>query len=135
MPAIDSLKAELDKISSLKEMNPGILIRLSEEIGRELKEKNLKTNQIRKVLNSVRKIEIEQKKRENFSTEELIFLKPTLAYAAKRIDEKEKSRPGELFNYAISLTIDKVKGAEDFERFMKYVQSIVAYHKFYGGQD
>lgn len=136
MPVIDDLKNQLRNVNSFKNLGVENIVRFSEKIGNELQQKNLKTNQIRKILDAVRKIENQVKKSKTFSRDQLILLKPIISYASKRIDETDfRNMPGKVFGDALLLVIDKVQDKEDFTLFVKYTESIVAYHKYFGGKD
>jgi len=100
---------------------------------------DIKTNQIRNVFGAIKRVEMEwtkEKKKEkpNFSKieRELELLKPRLAYAARHDEVKPLKK-------VLDKAIDGVKNSnnkqESFENFLRFVESIVAYHKFYGGKD
>ena len=103
---------------------------------------NLKTNQIRKFLTAVNtvtgKIDIYRVKSEQALTlpEELAaevkYLKIKIAYQAGRERSvKEFVEKAELIRW-----IDEIgDSVERYEQFAKYVEALVAYHKFYGGRD
>ena len=103
---------------------------------------NLKTNQIRKFLTAVNtvtgKIDIYRVNSEQALTlpEELAaevkYLKIKIAYQAGRERSvKEFVEKAELIRW-----IDEVgNSVERYEQFAKYVEALVAYHKFYGGRD
>jgi len=61
---------------------------------------------------------------------EILMLKPQLANAKAR--QKREVTP--FFN-VINPLIDLVKSIEDYDRLCKFVESIVAYHKYCGGRD
>ncbi|MEW6064674.1 hypothetical protein P378_05020 [Desulforamulus profundi] len=118
-------------ISSLKyfsDMAVDNLVEYAEKAGEYLCQINLKTNQIRKFLDAVKKIESECSKG-NFDRDSVKLLKPKLAYAAGR--QKEVKPLMQLLDPAIN----KVNSIDDFKKFARFVESIVAYHKFYGGRD
>ena len=112
--------------------------------------KSIKTNQIRNFYSQVEALkqkvkmdslptteeeeEIKDKEQKQY-TNELVMLKPRLAYAAGR---QSAVKP---FYDDISQVIDYVlestgtHRAKALENFFLLVESIVAYHKFYGGKD
>ena len=57
------------------------------------------------------------------------MLKPKLAYAAGRQDEVKPLMT------VLDPCMDRVRSRDDFDRFAKFVESIVAYHKYHGGRD
>lgn len=103
---------------------------------------DLKTNQIRKFLTAVNtvtgKIEIYRAKHDltNQLPDELAsevkFLKVKIAYQAGRDwDVKSFVQKSEIMTM-----IDTIgNSVERYEEFARYVEALVAYHKFYGGKD
>jgi CRISPR-associated protein Csm2 len=107
-------------------------------LGEYLKEQGLKTNQIRKFLDAVKrmKVKLAQDKEDSFSVieDELFLLKPKLAYAAVRQQDRG-GNPVKPLSDVISEAIDKVKDSPDFYRLVQLIESIIAYHKAAGGKD
>ncbi|AAD36873.1 CRISPR-associated protein Csm2 [Thermotoga maritima MSB8] len=112
------------------------LVRKAEEIGRELSGK-LKTNQLRKFHGHLTKIwsnYIYKKKDyrdnpEKFNEEilnELHFMKIFLAYQVGR-DIEGISELKEI----LEPLIDEIKTPDEFEKFKKFYDAILAYHKFH----
>ena len=110
------------------------LVKDAESLGQHLVNKRLRTNQIRKFLDAVKrlKVELSQDKEEKFSTikDEVVLLKPKLAYAAARNQSAVKPLAD-----VISAAIDKVYESPDFYRLVQLIESIIAYHKAAGGKD
>lgn len=108
--------------------------------------KALTTSQIRKFFGELKRIQADPIK----FKEEIPLLKSKLAYAvgrdvkSKYFDKKNhqeaivyKTKLKEFYNeleMGLNFYIETQK-IEDFKRFVKMVESIVAYHKFYGGKD
>ena len=103
---------------------------------------DLKTNQIRKFLTAVNtvtgKIDIYRTKNDltNKLPEDLAaevkYLKIKIAYQAGR----EKSVKTFVEKAGLISWIDEIgDNVEKYEEFAKYVEALVAYHKFYGGKD
>ncbi len=100
------------------------LVKAAQNLGRELA-KNLKTSQIRKVYTAVKKIQWG-----GFDQNQLIMLKPKLAYAAARHRSVEQLRD------ALTIAIDKVGNDEKkFQNFVDFFEAILAYHKAAGGRE
>ena len=97
-------------------------MKAAEQLGKKLA-RNLKTAQIRKVYSTVKKIQMNQ----TFNRNELVLLKPRLAYAAARNRDVEDLRD------ALTQAIDKVKTVEDFKNFVDFFEAILAYHRAFGG--
>ena len=98
------------------------LVTAAEQLGKRLA-RDLKTAQIRKIYSAVKKIQMNK----TFNRNELILLKPRLAYAAARKQEVEDLRD------ALTQAIDKVDSVEKFKNFVDFFEAILAYHKAFGG--
>ncbi len=100
--------------------------------------KNMKTAQLRRFFGAIKSIErkIEEENPENVWEKvetEFYLLKPKIAYAKGR-----RLIPDEFYQVLrVSLNKIDVGSNEDkvanFKTFVKFLESIVAYHKFYGG--
>lgn len=100
----------------------------------------IKVNQIRRFLDAVRRIEArlkESKSKESKSkeiTEEIkgsiILLRPKLAYAAGR---EEKIKP--LMNVLDPAIKSGAESKENFEKLLRLIEGIIAYHRYYGGSN
>jgi|GEM_PF-430689 CRISPR-associated protein Csm2 len=118
------------------------LVKDMEAFGQFLKEGGLKTNQIRKFLDTVNNIKLELNLKikdkggdaailiSDFPKidAELVLLKQKIAYASAK---KSEVKP---LKEVMDAAIDKVQDSEDFERFFQMVESIIAYHKYAGGE-
>lgn len=92
----------------------------------------MKTHQLRKVFNELKRIEIQQKgkqKDEVFNEPKIYLIIPQLAYARAR------DLIGKDFYDLIKTIIGnsakttKLKKVEDYRRFIEFMTAIVAYHK------
>lgn len=103
---------------------------------------NLKTNQIRKFLTAVNtvtgKIEVYRAKHDltdqlpDDLAAEVKYLKIKIAYQAGR----EKAVKDFVNKAEMIKWIDSIGNSiEKYEEFAKYVEALVAYHKYYGGKD
>lgn len=98
------------------------LVKAAEVLGKRLA-KNLKTAQIRKVYSAVKKIQMSAE----FNRNELVMLKPKLAYAAAR-----NPAVGDLRD-ALTQAINHVDTVDKFKNFVDFFEAILAYHKAAGG--
>ena len=99
------------------------LVRAAEDLGRRLA-RDLKTAQIRKIYGAVKKIQLSDEFRRN----DLILLKPKLAYAAARKGEVTALKE------ALTQAIDRVgNDPERFKNFVDFFEATLAYHKAAGG--
>ena len=128
----NSIKAGLP----LREIKTDTLITWAQILSLILVTDNLKTSQIRKFLSGVRGVEakVHREKPENFSRQEAAFLKVYLAYAKSRNDAVKPLMD------VMTAVIDKIQekgpeGLKDFKIFVRFVEAVVAYHRFYGGAE
>jgi CRISPR-associated protein Csm2 len=149
---IDSDKTDIVKqiVKTLTELKGDLkyypirtLVKEAEELGKHIKGRGLKTNQIRKFLDTVNRLKVEIKVQIKNKTidsggiiltdlpkidAELVLLKQKLAYASARQDAIKPLKE------VMDAAIDKVKDSDDFERFFQLIESIIAYHKAAGGE-
>jgi CRISPR-associated protein Csm2 len=116
------------------------LVQHTEELGKELVKRQLKTNQIRKFLDAVKRLKSKLDKTEtrdfNVIKDDLVFLRPQLAYAAARQQKDNKDLgPVAPFKQVLEAAIKQVYTTKDFDKFVQLVESIIAYHKAAGGKD
>lgn len=85
--------------------------------------------QLRKIFDTLRKKQFEFKAgKQTFSKDEIYILKPRLAYTVAR---NYKLKP--VFDY-LDKVIDKIGSEDDFDKVVKFMESIIAYYKFYKGR-
>ncbi len=128
---ISGIVKELKALPDMGSLPASHLVKYAEDVGDFLANKvRLKTNQIRKFLDMVNTIRAEGIANPKLHyKEKVILLKPKLAYAAGR------SREVVPLMEVLDPCMDKVKVEKDFERFHKFVESIVAYHRYHGGRE
>jgi CRISPR-associated protein Csm2 len=120
----------IGSLGGLVEWEAEDLVERANSIGRELKNKSVTTSQIRNFLDEVNRIEAESRKeRDSFDRSRVVFLDVQLAYAAGREDRLKD------FARLFSAAIKKVRSKGDFDRFVKFTQAVVAYHRFHGGSN
>lgn len=116
------------------------LVTDTEKLGKELVSRQLKTNQIRKFLDAVKRLKSNLDKNEkrdfNVIKDDLIFLQPKLAYAAARQQKNNRDLgPVAPFKQVLDTAIKEVKTTKDFDKFVQLVEATIAYHKAAGGLD
>ncbi len=105
---------------------------------------DLTTGQIRKFLTAVNsltsKIEVYKAQNEKFEklpenfVMEIKYLKVKIAYQAGR--DKNKTVKNFVKESKLFECIDKIGDSlTEYENFARYIEALVAYHKFYGGKD
>lgn len=128
-----------EELSDLSKVGADKIVAIAEEVGahlgkgKPLKEKgiDLKVNQIRKFLDAVRRIETQIKGKEfEVARDSIILLLPKLAYAAGR-----EPRVIPLMNVLQPAIKSAAQSQENFHKLLKLVESIIAYHRFYGGSN
>ena len=120
----------IGKLNGLAEWEARNLVERADGIGRELKNKNVTTSQIRNFLDEVNRIEAEnRRRRDSFDGSDVVFLDIQLAYAAGREDRLKD------FARLFSAAIKQVRSKKDFDTFVKFTQAVVAYHRFHGGSN
>jgi CRISPR-associated protein Csm2 len=99
----------------------------------------LTTSQIRNVFGEVKRIQAKDdfaNKEDSSNYASFLLLRPKLAYAEARVIKNGKSRISDF-----RAIIDKAHGAvrannaDDFQRFVDFMESILAYHKAAGGRE
>lgn len=111
------------------------MVEFAENLGRHLKDKEVKTSQIRNAYGNMKKLEMAGWQG-NRTQREVLLLKPRLAYAAVRQQEGARdARQGlENLRKVIDSAIDVVIDEEKFKRFCQFFEAIIAYHKAAGGK-
>ncbi len=126
--SISEFKREL---SDLKQVSMERLVEIADTVGSRISHE-VKMNQIRRFLDGARKVEAEMKRSGRFDQvkDRVVLLRPKLAYAAGR---HEKVKPlAELLDTAVT---SAAKSEENFMKFLRLMEGIIAYHRFYGGRD
>lgn len=106
------------------------IIEEAEKLGIELVEKKVTVSQLRKFLSAVvsisNKLEVQNEFTEDIANE-IQYLRVKLAY--------QVARNSYLKTFASNLNnkIQSISTKQSYEEFAKYVEAIIAYHKFYGG--
>lgn len=126
---VAEVKARLAQGKTLAEVPIDDLVQAAEDLGKHLVDERLNTTQIRKFLTQVNKLSADFRKSRSFERERVVLLKPKLAYAAGQHDAV---RP---LAAVLVDAIDRVVSDRDYERFARFVEAVVAYHRFYGGKD
>ncbi|MDM8523138.1 type III-A CRISPR-associated protein Csm2 [Desulfococcaceae bacterium HSG8] len=107
-------------------------VSIAEVMGRYLSY-NIRMNAIRRFLTAFRKIEVAKP----YDPDLVALVRPKLAYAVGRSSLDEKRfllRFMGIFDpvlQAVSATGEE----KDFEKSLKFMESVIAYHRFYGGDD
>ncbi|MEP0861577.1 MAG: type III-A CRISPR-associated protein Csm2 [Ignavibacterium sp.] len=142
---IESLEEEIDKtynsifsefdedieLKSIDEINEQSIL-FSEFFGRYLVRLDLSTSQIRNVYGDVMRL-----KMKGFNPNELMLLKPRLAYTTERKGTDGSRKFREKIENALDKVIfseDKSKQETRFQNFANFFEAILAYHRSFGGK-
>ena len=119
----EKYKRELQKINNLPIER---IVEIGKEIGRDLSS-NISTTQIYKFLDAVRRIQAK------FDSDKVILLRPKLAYLVGR--EKKEKKLKSLISVLDPAIMSAYKDRDSFQKLVYFIESIVAYHRFYRGKD
>ena len=100
----------------------------SDILGKYVKENGLTASQIRNVFGEIKRIQMKGWENEKAS---FYLLKPKMAYAAKRQNDKGINTLKKYFDLAHK----EVADVKTYQNFVDFFESILAYHKAYGGKD
>ena len=159
---VQEIKDEISK-KNFSDYEIRSMVKHAENLGTELAEKGLKTNQIRKFLDAIRQIksrlnqhkgvdksnvlDSQENPQESLKSiyASIVLLKPKLAYAAARKRQGKltsEEQAARALKDVVSEAIDNIRNydnkkgmIEDFDMLTSFVESIVAYHKAAGGKN
>jgi len=142
-PRVSGDEAE-SPVAQIKEQVPDfiekenyyLLVDSARKLGEHLARKSRMTaSQIRNIFGEVRRIEMLWEERPEPAANRLVMLRPKLAYQAKRFESRNRDPVGPL-QEVIDKCIEAV-GADRsrFRRLVDFFEAVLAYHKFYGGED
>lgn len=115
------------------------LVRVADQLGKQLKDSGLTTSQIRALFGEVRQIEAQWSMggdSRKSAGRRLVLLKPKMAYRARRASGKAVGELVEALDPALDQVIkqrDEKAQDANFKRFVEFFEAILAYHKAYGG--
>lgn len=114
-----------------------ILVKKANELGKDLAEKRLTTNQIRALFGEVRHIQGQLSTGDQTrALRKLILLKPKMAYRARRERGRGVEELASVLDPAIDIVVnerDEEAQRQHFQRFVDFFEAILAYHKSHGG--
>jgi len=108
------------------------LVDCSRVLGRYLAYE-IKIAKIRRFLDGFRRIELEKK----LDLQTVALLRPKLAYAVGRSDREEKPFMERFQNFLDPMLMDisEQKDPQVFDKGLRFMESIIAYHRCYGGEN
>lgn len=117
---------------------------IAEKVMKDMGENKPTTSQIRNILSLISQIYNDAVLADESLTDEMIskikYLKVRIVYEAGRDSDRRKNLPVKTFVQNAKLTeilesISKDKSKKKFVLFSRYVEALVAYHKYLGGRD
>jgi len=120
-----------NELKNLSSIGYERIVEIARQVGEHLSPKyvGLKINQIRKFLDETRQIEAELKTNQ-FSADRVILLRPKLAYAAGRNPDVK-----DLMNVLDPAILSAAQSEENFLKLLRLIESIIAYHTYFGGKN
>lgn len=128
---------KIKELNFLNQISTKDLVEYANTIGRYLSPDgvNLSTNQIRKFLDAVNRLDnLRQKDGFEGMKDEIHLLRPQIAYAVGKAGKPDK-KAIESLRKVLECCFSKIKIEDDFKRFVKFVEAIIAYHKYYDGKE
>ena len=124
---INEVTKKINKLNSLKEYDVDDFVRFDGDVDiltRELEDDDIKTTQLRKFFAAFKEINLETKtKTWNELKVKFFLLMPKLAYAkGRKLISKD-------FYKLLESAMNKVQSKEDFNRFVEFLEAIVAFYK------
>jgi CRISPR-associated protein Csm2 len=128
-------------MDNIARMSPAEIVAKADEVAQMLIKDKLKTGQIRNFYSAVTRMRTDFANRDEGNKEEkrkalqtdITMLKPKLAYAAGR-QTAVRATFYPIMRNAIDGIINANYNEEAFDNFFMFAESVVAYHKFYGGE-
>ena len=122
----------------LSEESSEVLIAVAEALGILLIRGEVKSNKIRNIFGYVKKLDLETMNMNDTIQKEITYklrlLSPKLAYIIGRAGRSEKEALTLLKIY-FDNTVEKIgNDKKKFKTFVDFFESILAYHKYYGGK-
>lgn len=118
---------KINKLNSLKEYDVDDFVKFNGDIDsltKDLNDKDIKTAQLRKFFAAVKEIELELKTNEWDDLKvKFLLLMPKLAYARGR------NLISKRFYNLLESAMNKIHSKEDFNRFVEFLETIVAFYK------
>lgn len=126
-------------MENIATMTPDAIVKKADEVALLITKDQLKTGQIRNFYSSITRMRTDlanKGENENYMDglkRDITMLKPKLAYAAGR-QKAVRANFYPVMKEAIDGVIKSGYSEAAFENFFMFAESIVAYHKFHGGE-
>lgn len=111
-------------------------VNFTEDFGKYLADQRFSNSQIRNIFGELKRLQMRGWNDEQETA--LLLLKPKLAYSAKRQMGKNAEQAAQdlkdILSAGIDAVIDSAEPAKSFNNFANLFESILAYHKAFGGK-
>ncbi len=126
----------LNSVRDMASIEPQDIDSLADHYGKSFAQ--IKTNQIRNVFASIQDIRARLRTNKEVSDDirrDIILLKPKVAYIKGRFASKpEFNTFYEMMKHGVDATVASANKEEAAWNFIRLVEALVAYHRFYGGK-
>ncbi|MHA1337658.1 MAG: type III-A CRISPR-associated protein Csm2 [Promethearchaeota archaeon] len=115
-----------EKYKEILDGNGKMIVEIAEKIAKiTTGERKVTTNQIRKIFG-----DLKRKQYKEFNIHKIQLIRPKLAYTYSR----HKSKGMGVLLGSVDFLIEKIKEEKQFNNLVNFFESIIAYHKRYGGK-
>lgn len=138
----ESIQPDFDNVveeaKNFLEWSPNKRLANAVTVAAYLTSQDLKTNQVRRILEMARNVELKLKRNKDEDIrDDIVRMRYVLAYTVGRATGRSKN-PLEAFHKILDPMLEvlmKDPKKENFEKFYDFLQAVVAYHRFFGGKD
>lgn len=106
------------------------IIFFGDKLGKYLYENRVSTSQVRRFIDELQRIKSEK----NLNLDRAKFLKVKLVYAVGRAERNAKNGLSE-FEECFSYCLENMNTENDIDPLVRFVETVIAYHKYYGGSN
>jgi CRISPR-associated protein Csm2 len=114
----------------LKKWDATGILNVGEQLAKVMKDKKVTTSQIRKFIDELQRLRSSSR----LDLEQVKLTKIRLIYAAGRA-EKGSAEALKNFEQAFSYALEHLHDKQDFTNLVRFVETVVAYHRYLGGSD
>ncbi|MCL6562816.1 MAG: type III-A CRISPR-associated protein Csm2 [Firmicutes bacterium] len=134
----DGFRHRIRSVKRLEELDTQAVVEVAQSVAQFFQERGVGSSQLRPLLQEMSTIRLQWRK-ENGEGEQarrrMHLFKPLVAYRIGRVRGKNKDSSWNTIYELIKEMLDRVQSLSDFEVAYAFMQSVVAYHRYYGGDD
>lgn len=127
---VTAVMKEKFRDQDLKNWSAMGILEVGEKLAQEMKEKRVTTSQIRKFIDELQRV----RSSKNLDLEQVKLTKIRLIYAVGRA-ERGPAEALRHFEQAFSYALNHLRDKQDFTNLVRFVETVVAYHRYLGGSD